>query len=693
MANRDVRVEQNKKVFGNDEKLHHESQKNLNRNQNKKIFEQTFTEELEEKGKSKDLQIIENLPIRFSEKEYHSIRIKDKYPASEVANIVRFDNVKSYSDRLDLGMTPYLVLPIECIGKKGVYWLTCIAPTQSGKTAFLQVFVADSIDQSPGNMLYIMPTGKTALRGYADKILSMIEKTPELYEHVLYPKRDNLLKTITRLDNMSIYPCTSGSIPEISSITCVRIALDEVRSMGVSVGVESNVIKLAEDRLTVFLPEGLGQGASVSSPSIEGDLLHLQTTKPFTVVLHWYTECPECHKMQKLDFFKHMFTNHSKEQGNVLKTCHCLFCNAQFDDSDQKRHMNKTGKYGIDGLDGVHIDNFPEPILDRYVIFWWTSMNSPFRSFEDIYMAYISALVKYEDMINFLTCWLALFLKNEVTKFNVNILKERVSILPQGIVPDWTKVITCGIDTQDLRFYYVTEAWGSAHQSHILDYGAFESNIREETIESVHELLQVNFEDRIYLTEDGVQWALGLYAIDMGGHKTMTLHKATKGLKKIIKCFGRNKIDGIKYSNNDCYLANTEMYLEKTDLRPLSPNFTIFAGEHTEFFRQFLNIRQIEEVNKKTGKKTFQWVEYGQFDLRMAAVHSMIALNVGVGRKDNTFFAKLNQPNFIYNPIFPVLQKQIVEKKESIRDNQKINEYNKVVNSSKKIFTNSGYSM
>lgn len=689
---RGTRAEQNKKVFGNEEDVYAKdvnSDELLNKHQFKKIFRQTFDQE------TKSKHVAPSKKVRLSEKEYHAIRIKDRYSAEKVAHLVRLDSKKNRTDRIRFDWTPYLLLPIQCIGKKGIYWITCIAPTQSAKTTFLQVFVADSIDQAPGNMLYVMPTGKTAERGYNDKIVSMIENTPMLYEHVIQPKDDNLLKTLTRLDNMCIFPVTAGSLSELSSITCSRIAIDELRLMDLTIGAESNVIKLTEDRLTVFLADGLGQGASVSSASSEDDLLFLQTLKPDTVVLHWYTECKFCHKMQVLDFFINMFIDPETKlpranediECSPVNTCHCKFCGAIFDDDDHKIELNKTGKYGVKGLDGILIDDFPEPPLDRYVIFWWSSMNSPFRSFDDIYKSYKSALVSDSDMINFYIAWCARFLKKSAAKYSVNLLKERVNDLPRSMIPDWTKVITCGVDTQDMNFYYVCEAWGNVHQSHIFDYGTLYSNIHEETKESVHDIFE-ELENRVYLTEDGVQWAIGLIAVDMGGHKTKVMHSALKGLRKTIKCFGRGKVDGIKFSTsgNNCYFVNTDQFLTTVDNRPYSKTFSIFNGEHTEFFRQFFNKIRVDKEGA-FGVKITVWDTRGAFDYKMALVHSNIALNVGVGKKDNTFFNKLSSPSFSYNPVFLINQT-----KEEKVDVEKVNFQNKVLNR-KNSFTPGGFSM
>jgi phage terminase large subunit GpA-like protein len=180
--------------------------------------------------------------VHFSLSEYDAIRLKDRIPAIEVVEFIRFKSENNYSDRIDLTLTPYLRLIIECIGKKGIYWLICIAPTQSGKTTVLQVFVADHMDQKGGYFFYIMPTGRTAVRAFQDKVTDMVEATPRLLEHVLTPHHENMTNFVIRLDNSSVFPVTCGSLAEMSGMTTSGMAIDEIRLMPLDTLDESNVV-------------------------------------------------------------------------------------------------------------------------------------------------------------------------------------------------------------------------------------------------------------------------------------------------------------------------------------------------------------------------------------------------------------------------------------------------------------------
>ena len=52
----------------------------------------------------------------------------------------------------------------------------------------------------------------------------------------------------------------------------------------------------------------------------------------------------------------------------------------------------------------------------------------------------------------FINCWLGLFIKQQESTTTVEQLEERIWDKPGGLVPEWTRFITAGVDTQDDEF-------------------------------------------------------------------------------------------------------------------------------------------------------------------------------------------------------------------------------------------------
>ena len=123
------------------------------------------------------------MKTKFSEDEIQILYLPERIPAEEVAKKIRLPIKANFSERIDLDLTPYLKLPISLIGKPGVISIFIIAPTQSGKTVFLQVFVADAILQDPATLMYVLPDETSGKKALNDKVIEMIKNTPELFAH------------------------------------------------------------------------------------------------------------------------------------------------------------------------------------------------------------------------------------------------------------------------------------------------------------------------------------------------------------------------------------------------------------------------------------------------------------------------------------------------------------------------------
>lgn len=579
----------------------------------------------------------------ISEEELDILRLPKRLSAVEVAKKIRLPQKSNVFNKIDLDLTPYIKLPTHLIGYTKVKWLFCIAPTQSAKTVWLQIVMADAIDQDPGPLMYINPDEKLTKKNMKLKVIDMIKESPSLAKHIIDMRK--LAQTGIELDNMSIYPGWAGSKSSLSSTQCKRVVLDEIRLMALTIGDESNAIKLAQDRLTTYDHMGLGQGYGVSTPSVEGDLLHQQLTVPDTVILYWHVRCENCNKAQILDFF----TNKKIITVNGTETykCVCTACGHAFRDDDQKRSMNGSGFYAK--LDGsvVALEDLPER-----VIFWWTSMDSPFRSFQAIWTEFRKTKDKLHDYKNFWQCWLAKFWIDDISKTSVSILKERRVKDRMGIVPSWCRVITAGIDSQKAGFYVVVRAWGENRKTRVIDAYFLECRLPVTEASDVNNIIKRDVTNRIYADDKGDKWLIGLTSIDTGGNRTKQIYEGTANLPRFIWVKGAKPTQGttIRFNKElNLYLVRTVEYLDETEEKSETAFFQLPANIPEDFLRQWVNIRKALKENKTTGEKTVIWKHIGQFDYRMADIHSFICMDIptSVG----TFRSELEKPDFRFNPL------------------------------------------
>lgn len=537
-----------------------------------------------------------------------------------------------------------------------------IAATQSAKSVLLQCALADQIDQDPGTAFYILPDRATAQKHLEEKIISVIQSTPDLAKHLTEYVRD-VSKNNIRLDHMTIYPAWAGSIASMNSFPAKRVYWDEVRLMDLSIGNESNAIKLGQDRLTTYLAFGIGQGFMVSSPSTEGDLLYQQVTVPGTLYLCWQIQCQSCGEYQELDFFK----NVKFDSSTKTVSCNCINCNAPFDDTDRKKGINATGKYAPYRLeDGKFIatrinnDGTLEVPYDiskyKRVFFHWSSMESPFRSWARIWREFLDTRGKIQDYKNFIQCWLARFWVEDKSKSTMTVLKSRVVDFEKGDVPEWTKILTAGLDTQDKGFYYTVRAWGDYRRSHMVESGFIPSNMSIANAKDIVTLFNSYLFDKIYLTpglpSKATRWKIAMAAIDIGGHRTKQVYLASESLPRLILCkgIGDTQKTTIEFNNTlGIYLVRTSEYLDETDEGSTKEYFTLHYDPDAEYLAQFCSVRKQEIKNKRTGETKVQWTKLGPCDYRFAEIHNYILLDIPTTR--GVLRNLLDQEKFIWNPI------------------------------------------
>lgn len=522
------------------------------------------------------------------------------------------------------------------------------------------------IYQDPGPGLYILPDENVGKKHFEEKVISMIRQTPELSKFMTGRVRD-LCSEKVQLQNMTMYPAWAGSIATMNSFPMKRVFLDEVRLMPLTTGNESNAVKLAGDRLTTYENFGLSQGYIVSTPSVEGDLLHQQLSVSDTLYLSWQVQCQTCGEYQELDFFENFIKVNGK------RSCYCKHCKAEFDESDSKRKINKTGKYAVVSYennerkptkiypDGTREVPFTYGEHSR-VFFHWTSMDSPFRSFWTIWDEYLKTKDKLHDYKNFWQAWLARFWIDDQSQTSTSGLELCKKNYVLKTVPSWVRLLTAGIDTQDNGFYVTIRGFGSDFMTGIVDAFFITCPILTATSKDILKKFKELIFDRVI---DG--WKVTIAALDTGGHRTKVLYDVCSTIPNIIMCKGatENQNVNIHYNQDiNLYLVRTPVYLEETDGRSVhSDKFVLPDNISKDFISQYVNRRKIKEYNKKTGESKTIWKKIGQDDYRYADVHAFICLDVITAEFGN-LRESLDTPGFKNNPYEQqmLLKRQISDK-------------------------------
>ena len=569
--------------------------------------------------------------MKFSPQEIKALKLPIRMSALEVAKRIKFPTESNILGHIDLELTPYLVFPIELIGRHGVEWVFIIAPTQSGKTVYLQVVVADTIDQNPRTLIYGIPDEKKGKKTFDEKVIQMIKRTPFLYDHV---KSDRDLNTNqVRLDNMLIEIAWSNSPSSVSSTSAGVIVADEIRTWNLEIKGEANSLKQLNDRMTTFLDFGQGQGFGVSSPSVEEDLLHQQTKVAGTITVYWHIKCKnkKCGKFFLPDFFRDLKPYWNKETQTAHM--HCPFCYYEFDDTDKKKAMNKDGCYGPKGK----LEGFTEPIpmddLIKYrMVCRWCSLSSPFRSFDRIMREFFGTHKKISDYKNFIMCWLARFWVNDKSKTSLKVLEQRKAKgHRKGRVPTDCRFLTAGVDSQGYGFNVVVRGWGSKGRTYLVDEFVIHSPASNTSWEIVQKQFLDKIVDKVYLDDRNTAWKIAYWAIDTQGNRTRQVQDATADIENCIRVNGAtdaSKVDIAYNKSLDQYNVKTKVYAEETDYLCLRDEWILPVDVSEDYCDQFIAMRKIEETNPKDGSIKVIWKKVRQNDFRMADIHSFIAIDI-----------------------------------------------------------------
>lgn len=516
---------------------------------------------------------------------------------------------------------------------------------------FLLCSIADAIEQDPGPGLYLLPDKPSGVKQVRDRIVPMLKNTPSLARFLTGKEKDLQIESLN-MTHMQIYLGWGGSLSSMSSNPMKRVWIDEARLLPLTIGNESNAIKLASDRLTTYTNLGLGQGYIVSSPSVEGDLLHHQLTVPGTTVLWWHTKCPSCGKYQLLTM-KNLRRDITAKRG----FCVCLHCNNEIPDINQKRDWNKHGIYAARNSiiyeNGAIADASAlsdSPLTDR-MVFRWNSFVSPFRTFNLIQREYEQTKDKLHDYRNFFQCWLAEFWVDDISKTSSLKLIEKVKDYSRGDVPSFVKVITAGIDSQDDGFYVEFRGFGSGKMTALIDHVYIPCRLNTMAIEEIAQIFKREIFERVFMGANNERWGISLCAIDSGGHRTQEIYALCRYFDKLIAVHGRNSQNTtIIYSKeHNLYAVRTSEYLSETEEKCESDVlWWIPTGCEQDYFTQYCNVRKIRKRNKTTGNEVIDWKKVGQCDYRYASIHTFICLDIRTPL--GTIRHELEKESFILNP-------------------------------------------
>lgn len=538
---------------------------------------------------------------KYIKKSLELLKPPEELTVSEWAGKYRFLDERSSSmpGKWKNEMTPYLVGIMDEFNNYQTEKIVFCKCTQLGGTEALNNMICFSVAQDPAPMMIVYPTSELADSVVEQRIKPMLKASKETKKHF---KERNSSKKELQFDNMYISIVGSNSPSELASRPIRYLFLDEVDKYPNESKKEADPISLAVERTKTFNNRKIYM---CSTPTTRTGHIWEEKEKA-DIEKHYFVPCPHCGEFIELKFAQIRWPDDNEKLSAADKAEFaqyiCQECGNTINDAD-KMEMLQKGKW----------ETVKENTkFSKTVAFWINTLYSPFTRFSQIAKAYLIAKDDTEALHNFINSWLAEPWEDTKLKTNAETVMERQTDLPEFVVPEWTRLLTAGVDVQETSLYYIIRAWGEYLTSQLITRGQVTSFRDIERI--------MNLE---YTKPDGTVKLVDLCLIDSGDQTDEVYDFAamnsewclpSKGTSSMVNYF---KLSSVNKTSSKAYgmtlaLVDGGKYKDMIAGRMKRENGTgswmVFDGIDLEYCTQVTSEHKITEKGGG-GKLRTRWVQ------------------------------------------------------------------------------------
>lgn len=446
-------------------------------------------------------------------------------------------------------VTPYLVGIMDEFNSFETEEIIFIKPTQVGGTEAMQNMIGSIITQDPSPTMVVYPTDKLAQSISENRIEPMIMASPNLRKK--YRKNESS-KLEMQFDGMYLSLEGSNSPSSLASKAIRFLFLDEVDKYPGASKKEADPISLARERTKTFHNRKIFM---TSTPTLKSG--HIWKAKEDAdIEKHYFVPCSHCGEYIELKFAQLKFPDDetmSYADRAELAYYVCQECGSIITDQ-LKSQMLRYGRWETVKKNTKYA---------RKVAFWMNTLYSPFVRFSEIAKEFLMSKDDPDLLQNFVNSWLAEPWEDTKLKTNADLVLERQTQIEEFVLPEWTKLLTAGVDIQENSLYWTIRAWGDFITSQNIAHGQAFSFADIERIMNLEYKMQdgspmivnlalidsgYNADDTYDFCADNSDWALPV----KGSSNPMLSHyKISKVNKAESKAYGMNLVivDGGKYKD------------------------------------------------------------------------------------------------------------------------------------------------
>ena len=387
-------------------------------------------------------------------------------------------------------ITPYLTGVMDEFNNYETEKIIFVKPTQIGGTEALQNMIGYIVMQDPSPTMIVYPTDTLAKSVSENRLQPMLKATPEIAKK--FDENSSLLEL--QFDSMYISLTGSNSPSGLASKPIRFLMMDEVDKYPGASSKEADPIKLATERTKTFHNKKI---YITSTPTLKTG--HIWKEKEAAdIEKHFFVPCPHCGEYIEFKFQNIRFPDDegmSYADRAEFATYVCQECGCLITDND-KHNMLKLGEWRTVRHNTKYVRN---------VAFWINTLYSPFVRWSDIAKEFLVSKDDPEDLQNFVNSWLAEAWEDTKLKTSAELVLERQTELPAYVVPQWTKLLTAGVDVQENSLYGSIRAWGEFLTSQNIAHG------QSLSFEEIDRIMNMQ-----YMTEEGDPMVVNLCLIDSG---------------------------------------------------------------------------------------------------------------------------------------------------------------------------------
>ena len=420
------------------------------------------------------------------------LRPPEQLTVSEWAEKYRMLDYKSYAmpGPWSNDITPYLTGVMDEFNNYETEKIIFVKPTQIGGTEALQNMIGYIVMQDPSPTMIVYPTDTLAKSVSENRLQPKLKATPEIAKK--FDENSSLLEL--QFDSMYISLTGSNSPSGLASKPIRFLMMDEVDKYPGASSKEADPIKLATERTKTFHNKKI---YITSTPTLKTG--HIWKEKEAAdIEKHFFVPCPHCGEYIEFKFQNIRFPDDegmSYADRAEFATYVCQECGCLITDND-KHNMLKLGEWRTVRHNTKYVRN---------VAFWINTLYSPFVRWSDIAKEFLVSKDDPEDLQNFVNSWLAEAWEDTKLKTSAELVLERQTELPAYVVPQWTKLLTAGVDVQENSLYWSIRAWGEFLTSQNIAHG------QSLSFEEIDRIMNMQ-----YMTEEGDPMVVNLCLIDSG---------------------------------------------------------------------------------------------------------------------------------------------------------------------------------